>query len=92
MPNFFNRIYINILILKFSVSKFESLISKTVAWPYLVHVGKMFCLETTRMELKCHLYDVTDAYVFNVFYNTKTTSDTVTDCNVKCRAIVDFFN
>ena len=43
-------------------------------------VGKinMFFSEKLRMELKCHRSDVTDVDVFNVFYHTKTTSDTET--------------
>ena len=49
--------------------------------PFLVQVGKinMFCMEKTRMELKCDRYDVTDTDVLNVFYNTKTICNTETD-------------
>lgn len=47
----------------------------------LVQVGKidMFFLENLRMELKCHCYDIMNIYVLNIFYYTKTTSDTDID-------------
>lgn len=48
---------------------------------FIVLIGKisMFFLKKSRMELKCKCYDVMDVEVLNVFYHTKSTSDTETD-------------
>jgi hypothetical protein len=48
---------------------------------FIVLIGKisMFFLKKSRMELKCKCYDVTDVEVLNVFYHTKSSSDTETD-------------
>lgn len=44
----------------------------------------MFFLEKCTIELKCHRYDVTDGDIFNVFFRTKTASETQQIfCNVK---------
>ena len=53
---------------------------------FLVLIGgrNMFFLKKCTIDLKCHRYDVTDGDIFNVFFRTKTASETQQIfCNVK---------